>query len=282
MSETETSKLAKTEKNGGSNIVESKTIGFEIQSNNINQLVVEKVSQHLPELDQKTRAFGSNNSQTTLSMMTLTMLGGQSPYRMLRQILAEVEKRKSALTESQVNHAKMVKEINKLKDQNEPVQQARYRQKCVDIVHMENKINGSFRDIATLIDAYHNIKEKNNIPDEWDEESFENEEKKHHVRRCFELMYRNILDGGRVSTSTIEYMQQFGVHPQICQKEVQGYIAYTDDRIRGGEILHANDFEEFLDEMGNKYWEGADKTSERLFGKKNFANKDFMYKTVTK
>ena len=114
------------------------------------------------------------------------------------------------------------------------------------------------------------------------DENLENEEKKHHVRRCFELMYRNILDGGRVSTSTIEYMQQFGVHPQICQKEVQGYIAYTDDRIRGGEILHANDFEEFLDEMGNKYWEGADKTSERLFGKKNFANKDFMYKTVTK
>ena len=54
-------------------------------------------------------------------------------------------------------------------------------------------------------------------------------------------------------------MQQFGVHPQICQKEVQGYINYTDDRIaQGGEVLHANDLEDFLDEMGEKYWEGAD------------------------
>ena len=95
-------------------------------------------------------------------------------------------------------------------------------------------------------------------------------------------MYRNLLDQGRISTSTIEYMQQFGVHPQICQKEVQGYISYTDDRIQAGDVLHANDLEDFLDEMGNKYWEGADKTSERLFGKKDFANKDFMYKTVTK
>ena len=43
-----------------------------------------------------------------------------------------------------------------------------------------------------------------------------------------------------------------------------------------------DDLEEFLDEMGDKYWEGADKTSERLFGKKDFTNKDFMYKTVTK
>ena len=273
-------KLIKKEE---SNIVENKTIGFEIQSSNINKAAVEKVSQYLPELDEKTKAFGSQNSQTTLSMMTLTMLGGQSPYRMLRQILAEVEKRKGALSESQVTHAKFVREIEKLEDQtDDPVQAARYRKACVSITTLEGKINGSFADIATLIDAYNNIKETRGISDEWDEVAFESAEKKHHVRRCFEMMYRNLLDGGKVCTSTIEYMQQFGVHPQICQKEVSGYIAYTDDRIQGGEVLHANDLEDFFDEMGDKYWEGADKTSERLFGKKDFANKDFMYKTVTK
>jgi len=256
--------------------------GFAIKSNNINNSAVQKVSKYLPELDTKTKSFGSNNSQTTLTMMSLTMLGGQSTYRMLRQILAEVEKRKGALSECQVTHALLVNKIKQYEDKTGPVQQAKYRQACVDIVQMENKINGSFTDMATLIDAYNNIKERHNIPDEWDEETFENEEKKHHVRRCFELMYRNILDSGRISSSTIEYLQQFGVHPQICKKEVQGYIAYTEDRIKGGEILHANDLEDFLDEMGNKYWEGADKTSERLFGKKNLANKDFMYKTVTK
>ena len=272
--------LAKKEE---TKIVKQETIGFAIQSNNINEAAVERVSQYLPELDTKTKAFGSQNSQTTISMMTLTMLGGQSPFRMLRQILAEVEKRKGALSESQVNHAKLVREIKKLEDQtDDPVQAARYRKACVNITTLENKINGSFADIATLIDAYNNIKETRGISDEWDETSFEDAEKQHHVRRCFEMMYRNLLDGGRVQTSTIEYMQQFGVHPQICQKEVAGYIAYTQDRIEQGEVLHANDLEDFLDEMGDKYWEGADKTSERLFGKKNFANKDFMYKTVTK
>ena len=267
-------------------IVKQETIGFMIQSNNINEAAVEKVSQYLPELDQKTKAFGSQNTQTTITMMSLTMLGGQSAFRMLRQILAEVEKRKGALTDSQVGHAKLVREIKKLErltaEDDDPVIAAKYRKACVNITTLEQKINGSFKDIATLIDAYNNIKETRGISDEWDEEAFENEEKKHHVRRCFEMMYRNLLDGGRVSTSTIEYMQQFGVHPQICQKEVSGYIAYTDDRIQQGGVLHANDLEDFLDEMGNKYWEGADKTSERLFGKKDFTNKDFMYKTVTK
>ena len=264
-------------------LVKQETIGFAIQSNNINEKAVEKVTEYLPELDQKTKAFGSQNSQTTLTMMSLTMLGGQSSFRMLRQILAEVEKRKGALSDSQVNHAKLVRDIKKLENQtDDPVQAAKYRKACVSITTLEQKINGSFADIATLIDAYNNIKETNGISDEWDEVSFENAEKKHHVRRCFEMMYRNMLDTGRISTSTIEYMQQFGVHPQICQKEVQGYINYTEDRIQGGEVLHANDLEDFLDEMGEKYWEGADKTSERLFGKKNFTNKDFMYKTVTK
>ena len=280
MSDMSDSKLIKKEE---TKLVKQETIGFAIQSNNINEAAVEKATQYLPELTDKTRGFGSQNSQTTLSMMTLTMLGGHSPYRMLRQILAEVEKRKNALSDVQVRHAKLAREIEKLEGEiDDPVQAARYRKACVAVTTLENKINGSFSDIATLIDAYNNIKETRGISDEWDEEAFENEEKKHHVRRCFEMMYRNLSSIGRVCTSTIEYMQQFGVHPQICQKEVAGYIAYVDDRIAEGEILHANDLEEFLDEMGEKYWEGADKTSERLFGKKNFANKDFMYKTVTK
>ena len=83
----------------------TETSGFLVQTNNINTHAVEKVNRFLPELDEKTRAFDRNNSQTTLSMMTLTMMTGQSPYRMMRQIMAEVEKRKGALVEAQVKPA---------------------------------------------------------------------------------------------------------------------------------------------------------------------------------
>ena len=259
----------------------TETSGFLVQTNNINVHAVEKVNRFLPELDEKTRAFDRNNSQTTLSMMTLTMMNGQSPYRMMRQIMAEVEKRKGALVEAQVKHARVLKEIEKLQDSEDTVSQAKYRQKCVNIVTMESKINGSFKDIATLIDAYNNIKEKNGITD-WDEQAFEKEEKKHHVRRGFELMYRNLLDGGRASTSTIEYCQQYGVHPQVCLTEVSGYLQFTTERIANNDLPHANDLEEFLDEMADKYYLNADKTAERLFGKADFANNDYMYKTVKK
>ena len=257
------------------------TTGFLVQSNNINAHAVEKVNRYLPELDEKTKAFDRKNSQTTLAMMTLTMMTGQSPYRMMRQIMAEVEKRKGALAEAQVNHAKHLKEIERLEDSDDPLLQAKYRQKCVGLSTMEQKINGSFKDIATLIDAYNNIKEAHGI-DEWDEVAFEKEEKKHHVRRAFELMYRNLFNTGRSSESTVEYCQQFGLHPQVCMTEVQGYLQYTAERIQNQDYPHANDLEEFLDEMAEKYHTNPDKTSERLFGKADFATDDYMYKTVTK
>ena len=262
-------------------VKQEESAGFIIPKNVVNKAAVQKVQQYLPELAEKTAAFGSNNSQSTLAMMSLTMLCGHSPYRMLRQILAEAEKRKGALAEAQVSYAKALKRIDDLKDSDDPIKQARYRQSCVNLATMEQKINGSFGDLATLIEAYNNIKEKNGIKD-WDEAAFEQEEKRHHVRRAFELMYRNLLDGGKMSTSTIENCQQFGIHPQICMTETSGYVAYTAKRISDGEILHSNDLEEFLDEMADKYYKNADKTAERLFGKADFTVSDYMYKTVTK
>ena len=260
-----------------SNIV-TKPITFSLPveaSENINQVAAARVAEKLPEIDKATRAFDRNNSQTTLNMMTLTMLNGHSPYRMLRQITAEVEKRKMALSEAQVNHAKTRMEILELEEKDDAVSEAELRHKRHCLVQMENKINGSIKDIATLIDSYDNIKANYKI-DEWDEIAFEKEEKRHHVRRGFELMYRNLMDGGRASTATIEYMQQYGVHPQLALTEVSGYIKVTADRIAKLELIHSNDLEEFLDQMADKYYQNADITAERIFGKADFLNTDYM------
>ena len=251
-----------------------------ISKSKINPQAVALVNEFLPELDEKTKFFDRNNSQSTLSMMSLTMLNGHSPHRMLRQVLAETEKRKMALAEAQVGHAKALKKIEKLQeklflDPDDNVLNAKLRAAFVSIEMMESKINGSFKDIATLITAYNNLKENYGIED-WSEEEFEESEKKHHVRRGFELMYRNLMDGGRASTSTIEYMQQYGVHPQVGFAEVQGYIAVVNELLNKQQIPHSNHLEEFLDAMGEKYYKEADKTTERIFGKTDITNRDIV------
>ena len=251
-----------------------------VSKSKINPQAVALVNEFLPELDEKTKFFDRNNSQSTLSMMSLTMLNGHSPHRLLRQVLAETEKRKMALAEAQVGHAKALEKIQKLQDKlfldpDDNVLNAKLRAAFVSIEMMESKINGSFKDIATLITAYNNLKENYGIED-WSEEEFEESEKKHHVRRGFELMYRNLLDGGRASTSTIEYMQQYGVHPQVGFVEVQGYIAVVNELISKQQIPHSNHLEEFLDAMADKYYKESDKTTERIFGKTDITNTDIV------
>lgn len=248
-----------------------------IKENNVPPAIAETINKNLAQIEESTRAFDRNNSQTTLTHMSLTMLTGQSPMRMLRQTLAEIDKRKMALNEAQYNLAKKNRNIKTLqeKDNLDEVEEAKLRMLITQAQAIENKANGALKDIATLIDAHNAIKNKNNI-NEWDEATFEAEEKKFHVRRGFELMYKNIMVQGRPADSTIEYMQQYGVHPQVAIPIITGYIEVTNKRIAEKDIPHSNELEKFLDDCAEQFYEYADKTTERIFGKTDITNQDYM------
>lgn len=236
---------------------------------------LEKVTQRLPEIAAKTEAFGRNNSQTTLSMMTLTMMTGQSPHRQIRQILAEIERRQTALAEAQVSYAQLL-EKEPDKNDSEEVFEAKQRLKQFQISQIQEKIAGSFKDIATLINAYDNIT-KNYGMEAWSEEDFEKAEARHHIRRGFELLYHDIVEYSRPKKSSIEYLQQFGVHIQLANREVQGYITFIETQInQGKKDFTASNLEDFLDEMADKYQNCAKEAASRMFGTEEIINADFM------
>jgi hypothetical protein len=157
------------------------------------------------------------------------------------------------------------------------VEEAELRMERTNGEQLINKVNGSIKDLATLAEAYDNIKKKHNI-ELWDEETFEQEEKKHHIRRGFELLYRNLVELGRAKEATIEYLQQYGVLIQVALVVTKQFIEQVDSIITNGEYPHANLLEDWLDKVSNDFIESADITSERLFGKKDFTNKEHMLK----
>lgn len=240
----------------------------------VNAEAIAKVNENLPHLVEKTRYFDRSNSQTTLTLMSLTMLNGQSPFRVARQILAEVESRKTALSETQVSYAELIRDIEDLEDKTDAVSSAKYKNKVITKSDLEGKINGAVKDIATLANAYQALVEKHSM-ENWTEKDFENAEKKHHTRRAFELLYRNLIEVGRAKTSTIEYLTQFGIHVQVALKEVQGYIAFVEKQIETGIYPDASSLEDFLDEMGDKYKHCSDVASNRLFGVGNMFDESF-------
>ena len=244
-----------------------------------NKQLVDRVKKALPVIDKHTRIFDRQNSQTTLQLMTLTMLGGHSPLRMLRQVTAEVEKRKNALYEAQHTVAEKQEKVDALEEKQNltSTERAKLIQLKYNVVMINNKANGSLKDIATLADAYENILSANNMKD-WNEEDFENDEKKHHIRRCFEMLYRNMVEYGRAKEATLEYLQQYGVHCQIAMEEVGNYINYVNTLIQKKETITASHLENFLDTMKDKYAHNADEVSNRLFGKDGIINKAYMEK----
>ena len=250
---------------------------MELVLRNQNKKLVERVKKALPAIDRHTRIFDRKNSQTTIQLMTLTMLNGQSPLRMLRQVTAEVEKKKNALYEAQHSVALQQEEIEKLEKKQKltRAERAELIKAKQGLVMINNKANGSLKDIATLADAYENILSNNGMKD-WTEEDFEKEEKKHHVRRGFEMLYRNLIEYSRGKEATLEYLQQYGVHCQIAIAEVTGYINLATTLIQKKKIIDSSHLENFLDEMRDKYVHNADKVSSRLFGKKEIINKDYM------
>lgn len=234
---------------------------------------VEKlVSERLPAISAKTDPISRSNSQTTLSMMTLTMMNGQSPMRQIRQILAEIEKKKAALAEAQVNHAKLLtKQFNGCDE----VTLAKKRLNGFRLQTIETKVENAMKDIATLISAYDALVETHGLA-EWSEEDFERAEARHHVRRGFELLYRNMIELGRAKDATIEYLQQFGVHVQVALGEVSGFIMATEEAIKQGERPNASTIEHFLDQMADKYQGCVGVAAKRMFGREDIVNSDLM------
>lgn len=235
---------------------------------------VELASTRLPEMLAKTQAFGRSNSQTTASLMSLTMLTGQAPHRQVRQVLAEIAKRQAALAEAQVNYVELVE---RAPDANcsEALHNAKQRLKTFQIQQLENNISGAVKDIAVLISAYDNLVATHSLQN-WTEEDFERYENKFHIRRGFELLYRNLIEVGRGKEASIEYLQQFGVHIQIALGEVTGYITATNTSISNGARPTAADLEDFLDQMAVKYEHCAVQVTQRMFGVDTLARPEYM------
>lgn len=234
--------------------------------------VEELLSSRLSLLSAKTDPISRSNSQATLTMMTLTMMNGQSPLRQVRQILAEISAKRSALAEAQVSYAKIK---HKVISGDGEVADAKRRLNGYQLQSLEVAVENSMKDIATLISAYDALVSNHGI-ENWTEEDMERAEARHHIRRGFELLYRNLIERGQAGDASIEYLQQFGVHIQVALAEVSGYIIATEELIKSGGRPTASSIEDFLDAMSLKYEYCAGEAAQRMFGRSEIVNSNLM------
>lgn len=203
------------------------------------------IAERMSEVNRAVRSLGRKNTQVTNRLMTLTMLNGISPMRMLRQCLSEIENRRAAVRDSKFKLTENYVKLNMIRHRIDILEQAQKKLQGdpaiensfniqLNKIEMERLISsihdtmiymeGALKDIASFQSSYLQIIKNKNLPENWDEQDLEEAEVEHHLQMGFLLLFRDILVHGRIGMGTIEYLQQFGVHPMVASELVAEYI----------------------------------------------------------
>jgi hypothetical protein len=202
---------------------------------------------------------------------------------LLKQCLAEIDKRRGALQEAiykqQKKYLKRKKLQKKIAKSDNELLKLRKEKLSSEIITTTLYIEGALKDIATQQENYEQIRKNNGIREDWDEADFEAAEPLFHTRRAFELLYSDLTTNGRMGKGSHEYLGQFGIHQQVALKEAEKYIKGVDDIMTiGKKEIDGGHLEKWLDAMAFKYSNCHKDVLERM-GIDNMVSEFCQYKT---
>ena len=234
-----------------------------------------KIAERMIEIDRATHTTGRSNTQTTNQLMTLTMMT-DAPYRRLRQCLAEIEKKRSALDEMFFKLKKDRILIEQLLEKGDELSIVEAEEKQHSLNRSKNYVDGAFKEIAVFQEAYDEIRRSHNIPEKWDEKDAEEDEIKHHIRQAFRQAHRDVVNTGSIGLGNMEYLEQFGIHIQTAQKIIRDYITSEDEAIANGNFPTVNRLYAFLDRMVDTFHDSHKDVLARI-GIKNLIKEEYLY-----
>ena len=206
------------------------------------------IAERMVEIDRASKTTGRSDTQTTNQLMTLTMMAS-SPYRRLRQCLAQIEDRRIAIEHNYFKLRKTEIRVKKWLEKGDElsllnVQEAEFSRERSKIY-----IDGALKELAVFQEAYDEIRRNHDIPEDWDELDAERDEIKHHIRQVFRQGHRDMVLTGSITQGNAEYFEQFGIHLQVAKKCIQEYIRAVDDAIENEQAPNVNHLYRFLDRM---------------------------------
>ena len=233
------------------------------------------ISQKMVAIDRANNTAGRSETQTTNQLMTLTMLT-DSPYRRLRQCLAQIEKKRGALDETYFRMKKKQVLIKQWYEKGDEMSVLKAQEAEHALMRSKNYIDGAFKEIATFQCAYDEIRESYNIPENWDERDAEEEEIDHHIKQAFRQSHREMVGSGCITSGNMEYLEQYGIHIQTATRLIADYIASEDEMIAKGQMPTVAHLYAFLDRMAETFHD-AHKTVMQRIGIKELVKEEFLY-----
>ena len=237
---------------------------------------LEKIEASLPEINRAKNSAGRKNTQTTSQLMTLN-IAGDSPYRHLRQILAQIERKSTALEETFFKLKKDDVRLKKLEDKKDDLSLIHADEIKSRMDRSKLYIEGAIKEIGIFQDAYDEIRDSHNIPEKWDEKDSEEAEIRHHIKMGFRTSFQEMMSTGMIGRGSAEYLEQFGVHPQSARKYLHDYIVQNEKLMDSGKEPTIENFYKFLDSMADKFQESYKLCMKRI-GIKSLVREEWCYR----
>ena len=247
-----------------------------IPNTTLSQESLTKICDRLPELHRAKTAVGRKNSQTTSTLMTMTMLA-DSPYRQMKQCLSQIDNKRNALIEAHFKTKKNKVKIEKWEDSENELDRVRAEEARVGIEQMRTSAENAMKEIGMYQDIYDEIRTSHGIPVDWDEEDFESSEIENAIRMGFRQAIQNLMSSDRIAISTVEYWEQFGIHPMVGEKLTRDYMASVNQEITAGKLPSVQSMHIFLDQMVETF-KDEHKHSLKRIGVDAIVNHAYIYK----
>ena len=232
-----------------SNLILSKQlIDDMLEGSSISDKGLQKICDRLPELNRAKRAVGRKNSQTTSTLMTMTMLA-DSPYRQMKQCLSQIDNKRNALIEAHFNTKKNKIKIERWEKSGDALDAVEAEEARSQIEQMRSSAENAMKEIGMYQDIYEQIRTSHNIPVDWDEEDYEKTEIDNALRMSFRQAIQNLMSSGRIAISTVEYWEQFGVHPMVGEKLTRDYLKSVETELKENKLPSVVSMHKFLDQM---------------------------------
>lgn len=223
------------------------------------------------------RIWDRSRSQFTLKNLVTSY---PSDWKNLRQISAEMQRKRDALREAKFSYAKKLQEAEikrievaekqeQLNVDTPPLQKERINAEItlleIEIAEiMEGaeagvpKIEGALKEIMTLEKMHDELTERLN---EIGEDAFEKHEARSHIKYALIQAVREVRAVGRINTGVQEYLEQCGVNITHAFRDINNFLG---EEAEEGSSHSTRHLYEWLEEMANKYEDCALDQTERL------------------
>lgn len=208
--------------------------------------------------------------------MTMTMLA-DSPYRQMKQCLTQIDNKRNALIETHFNTKKKKVKIERWEKSGDDLDKVEAEEARVQIEQMKPSAENAMKEIGMYQDIYEQIRTSHNIPVDWDEEDYEGQEIAHALRMGFRQAIQNIMSSGHIAISTVEYWEQFGVHPMVGEKLTRDYLESVAMEIKENKLPSVQSMHKFLDTMVETFKEEYKHSLTRI-GVDAIINHQYAYK----